>query len=175
MLIAPTPVRPRTSLDDMMAELLRPPQPPAPAQVQPPPTFIPLIFRPDARARPRSASPTLITEPIRPFTVPLAEHFITRDLGRRRPSRAGRLPRPGAPALSHPLHPLETQVTRPDRRVRLGDTGTGPDFLDGVHHIRGQRPPHRDGWIDTTQDAEPGAAPVSLILAFLPSARLCTM
>jgi hypothetical protein len=172
-LIAPTPVRPRTSLDDMMAELLRPPQPPAPPQIQPPPAFLPLIFRPDARGpRPRSTSPTLLTEfpPIRPFTVPIAEPFITRDLGgRRRPSRAGRLPRTGPLVPSHP--PAETQVARPDgRRVRLDDTG--PDFLDGVHQVRGRRPP-RDGWIQATQDAEP--APVSLILVFPPSRRLCIL
>jgi hypothetical protein len=170
-LIAPTPVRPRTSLDDMMADLLRPPQPPAAPQIQPPPAFLPLIFRPDARGpRPRSASPTLLTEfpPVRPYTVPIAEPFITRDLGRRRPSRAGRLPRTSALA---PSHPPETQVTRPDgRRVRLDDTG--PDFLDGVHQLRGRRPT-RDGWIDSTRDAEP--APVSLILVFLPSARLCIL
>jgi hypothetical protein len=165
-LIAPTPVRPRTSLDDMVAELLRPPQPPAPPQIQPPPAFMPLIFRPDARGpRPRSASPTLLTDfpPIRPYTVPIAEPFITRDLGRRRPSRAGRLPR------QTPSHPPETHVTRPDvgRRVRLDDTG--PGFLDGLHRVRSQRPSApRDGWIDTTHDAEP--APVGLILVF-PSFR----
>ena len=39
-LVAPMPMRPRTSLDNMMAELLRPP----PIQVQPPPTFVPLSF-----------------------------------------------------------------------------------------------------------------------------------
>jgi hypothetical protein len=32
-----------------MTELLCPPQPPAPPQTQPPPAFLPLIFRPDAR------------------------------------------------------------------------------------------------------------------------------
>ena len=172
-LIAPTPVRPRTSLDDMMADLLRPPQPPAAPQIQPPPAFLPLIFRPDARGpRPRSTSPTLLTEfpPVRPYTVPIAEPFITRDLGRRRPSRAGRPPlRTSAQALSHPP---ERHVTRPDdRRVRLGDTG-GPDFLDGVHQLR-ERRPARNGWIDSTRDAEP--APVSLILVFLPYARLCIL
>ncbi|KAN0127629.1 hypothetical protein V8E53_004516 [Lactarius tabidus] len=96
-LIAPTPIRPRTSLDDMMAELLRPPQPPAPIQIQPPPTFNPLSFRPDARGpRPRSASPTLLTELPRPFTVPIAEPHITRDIGRRRPSRPGIATRPNS-------------------------------------------------------------------------------
>jgi hypothetical protein len=135
-LIAPTPVRPRTSLDDMMAELLRPPQPPAPPQIQPPPAFLPLVFRPDTRGpRPRCASPTLLTELplIRPFTVPIAEPFITRDLGgRRRPSHAGRLPRASALA---PSHPPETHVTRPDgHRIRPDDAG--PDFLNGVHQLR---------------------------------------
>jgi hypothetical protein len=73
-LIAPTRVRPRTSLDDMMGELLRPPQPPAPPQIQPPPAFIPLVFWPDARGlRPRSASLTLLTEfpPYGPTRSPL--------------------------------------------------------------------------------------------------------
>src|SRR6266446_2463340 len=135
-LIAPTPVRPRTSLDDMMAELLRPPQPPAPPQIQPLPAFVPLTFRPDARGpRPRSASPTLLTElpPVRPYTVPLAEPFLTRDLGRRRPSRTGRPPRPSAlaPTQFTPLQPPETLVTRDiGRRSRPDDTG--PDFLDRV-------------------------------------------
>jgi hypothetical protein len=179
-LIAPTPVRPRTSLDDMMAELLRPPQPTAP-HIQPPPAFIPLTFRPDARgSRPRSASPTLLTElpPIRPFTVPL-QPFITRDLGRRRPSRAARLPRPSAGQLAplHPpeLHPPETIVTRPNmgHRPQRPD-GTGPDFLDELHTTRGRRPTARpDGWIHSRHEAEP--TPVSLILDFLPFARLCVL
>jgi hypothetical protein len=47
-LIYPTPVRPQTLLDNMMAKLLHPPQPPASPQIQPPPAFLPLIFQPDA-------------------------------------------------------------------------------------------------------------------------------
>ncbi|KAI9453128.1 hypothetical protein BJY52DRAFT_1399705 [Lactarius psammicola] len=39
-LIAPTPMRPQTSLDDMMAELLCPLRPTAAVQIQPPPTFV---------------------------------------------------------------------------------------------------------------------------------------
>ena len=167
-LLAPTPLRPRTSLDDMMAELLRPPQPAALVQIQAPPAFVPLSFRPDARGpRPRSASPTLPTElpPLRPYTVPLAEPFVTRDLGRRRPSRAVRPPRPGAPVSTQapplpPLPPLppppETPVTRADvsRRPRMDDTG--PDFLDGVHQLRGQRRPAvPDGWIHSRREGEP--------------------
>ena len=175
-LIAPTPVRPRTSLDDMMADLLRPPQPPAPPQIQPPPAFIPLTFRPDARGlRPRSASPTLLTElpPIRPYTVPLAEPIMTRDLGRRRPSRAVRHPRPSA-LVPTPLHPPETPVTRPDIGHRAHPDDTGRDFLDGLHQIRGRRPSAaRDGWVHSRHDAEP--APVSLTLVFLPFARLCVL
>ena len=178
-LIAPTPVRPLTSLDDMMAELLRPPQPPAPPQIQPPPAFIPLTFRPDARElRARSASPTFLTEllPARPFTFPIAESFITRDLGRRRPSRAGRRPRSGAPAPSQltPLHPPETPVTRlgVGHRAHPDDTGNG--FLDGVHRSRRQRPSAApDGWIHSRHDPEP--APVSLILVFLLSTHLCIL
>ena len=176
-LIAPTPVRPRTSLDDMMADLLRPPQPPAPPQIQPPPAFIPLTFRPDARGpRPRSASPTLLTElpPIRPHTVPLVEPFITRDLGRRRPSRTGRLPRSSALAPSQltPLHPPET---RRDVGRRGRPDEPGRDFLDGVHQLRGQRRPTApDGWIHSRQDVEPAAdQPVRLILILILSARLC--
>ena len=182
-LIAPTPVRPRTSLDDMMAELLRPPQPSAPAQIQPPPAFIPLTFRPDARGpRPRSASPTLLGElpPIRPHTVPLVESVIVRDPGRRRPSRTGRFPRPGAGALAPsqftPLQPPERIVTvdDPGRRTRRPGDDTGPDFLNRVHQIRGQRPTATpDGWIHSRQEAEP--APVSLILVFLPSPSLCIL
>ena len=42
--MAPTLLRPQTSLDDMMAELLHPPQPPASLQIQLPPAFIPLNF-----------------------------------------------------------------------------------------------------------------------------------
>ncbi|KAF8500137.1 hypothetical protein F5888DRAFT_1801705 [Russula emetica] len=84
-LLALTPVRPQTSLDDMMAELLRPPQPPGPPQIQPPPAFIPLTYWPDARGlRPRSASPTLLTElpPIRPSSPLLnPSTHLTRDLG----------------------------------------------------------------------------------------------
>ncbi|KAI9513417.1 hypothetical protein F5148DRAFT_4214 [Russula earlei] len=115
-LIAPTPQRPRTSLDDMMAELLRPPQPPAQVTIQPPPAFVPLNFRPNARGRPRSASPTLLTDlpPLRPYTVPLiTEPFVARDLVRRRPSRLGRPPRP-PPLPTSPLapRPSETPVTR---------------------------------------------------------------
>ncbi|KAF8491309.1 hypothetical protein F5888DRAFT_1865451 [Russula emetica] len=91
-LLAPTPVRPRTSLDDMMAELLRPPQPPGPPQIQPPPAFIPLTYRPDARGlRPRSASPTLLTEipPIRPHTLH-PPPVTTCDVGSRpRPDDSG--------------------------------------------------------------------------------------
>ncbi|KAH9993287.1 hypothetical protein BJV74DRAFT_884401 [Russula compacta] len=165
-LSAPTPLRPRTSLDDMMAELLRPPQPPASVQIQPPPAFVPLNFRPDARGpRPRSASPTLLTElPQRPYTVPFGEPpFVTRDLGRRRPSRPVRVPRPAGqfPPLQPPLQPSETPVTvtRPDigrRPQRVDDTG--PDFLDGVHQLRGRRPSApRDGWVHSRHDAEPAA------------------
>ena len=172
-LLAPTPLRPRTSLDDMMAELLRPPQPSALVQIQPPPAFVPLNFRPDARGpRPRSASPTLPTEfpPLRPHTVPLAEPFVTRDLGRRRPSRAGRPPpRPGAPVTGQvpplpPLPPSEMPVTRADvgRRPRVDDTG--PDFLDGVHRQRVQRRPGADGWIQPRQEGEP--AVVCLMIYF---------
>jgi hypothetical protein len=79
---------------------------------------------PDVPARRFSQFPL-----IRPHS-PIAEPFIKRDLahlGRRRPSRAGRLPR------QTPSHPPETHVTRSDvsRIVRLDDTG--PGFLDGVH------------------------------------------
>jgi hypothetical protein len=173
-LIAPTPLRPRTSLDDMMAELLRPPQPTAPPQIQPPPAFVPLNFRPDARGpRPRSTSPTPVTEilPVRPYTVPLADTFGTRDLGRRRPSRTGRLPRQSALAPSQfpPLQPQETRVTThdPGRRPRVDDAG-GPDFLNEVHGLRGQRPSAPpDGWLHSRPVAEPAA--VSLIFGF-PSA-----
>ncbi|KAH9030876.1 hypothetical protein EDB83DRAFT_2319302 [Lactarius deliciosus] len=52
--------------------------------ILPPPTFVPLNFRPDARGpRPRSASPTLLGDlpPLRPFTVPIPEPLITRDIG----------------------------------------------------------------------------------------------
>ena len=180
-LLAPTPLRPRTSLDDMMAELLRPPQAPALAQIQPPPAFVPLSFRPDARGpRPRSASPTLPTElpPLRPYTVPLADPFVTRDLGRRRPSRAVRPPRPGAPAstqvpplpplppLPHPPHPPETPVTRADVSRRLPVDDSGPDFLDGVHQLRGRRRPAvPDGWIHSQREGEP--AVVCLVIFFL--------
>ena len=148
-LIAPMPQRPPTSLDDLMAELLHPPQPSAPLQIQPPPAFVPLNFRPDARGpRPRSTSPTLLTEiPPRPYTVPrVVEPFVARDLGRRRPSRTGRPPRQSAIAPSQfgPLQPPETPVTRHDIGRRQPDD-TGPDFLDGVHQLRGRRRP--DGWV----------------------------
>jgi hypothetical protein len=127
--IAPTPQRPQTSLDDMMAELLQPPQPPAPLQIQPPPAFVLLNYRPDVRGpQVRSASPTLLTElpPSRPYTVPIpAEPFTTRDLGRRRPSRIARTPRSIAPAPSQfpPIQPPEAPITRHDfgRRPRGGD------------------------------------------------------
>jgi hypothetical protein len=175
-LIAPTPIRPRTSLDDMMAELLRPPQPPAPSQIQPPPAFVPLNFRPDARGpRPRSTSPTPLTDfpPVRPHTVPLAEPFVTRDLGRRRPSRTGRPPRSSALAPSQfaPLQPPETPVTRIDAGRRPRADETGPDFLDAVHQIRGRRPPAaRDGWVHSRPEAEPAA--VSFIFVFPPQRTL---
>jgi len=172
-LIAPTPLRPRTSLDDMMTELLRPPQPPAPMQIQPPPAFVPLSFRPDARGpRPRSASPTLPAElpPLRPYTVPLAEPpFITRDLGRRRPSsRIGRPP-PRAPALVPsqfpPVQPRGPPVTVADIGRQPRPDEPGPDFLDGVHQLRGRRPSAaRDGWIHSRHDAQPVA--VCLIVNF---------
>ena len=51
--LALPPLRPQTSLDDMMAELLHPPQPPASLQIQPLPAFVPLNFRPDAHATPK--------------------------------------------------------------------------------------------------------------------------
>ena len=168
-LIAPTPMRPRTSLDDMMAELLRPPQPPAPMQIQPPPTFVPLSFRPDARGpRPRSASPTLLTElpPPRPFTVPIAEPHITRDIGRRRPSRPGLATRPGVlirpPAQPSRRSPETTFMhDAPRRPARPADTG--PEFLPGLHDLRGRRPGARpDGWIHSVAEGEP-AATVSLV------------
>jgi hypothetical protein len=145
-LIAPTPLRPRTSLDNMMAELLRPPQPPTAVQIQPPPAFVPLSFRPDARGpRPRSASPTLPTElpPLRPYTVPIAEPLAVRDLGRRRPSRIGRPPpRSSAlvPTQYPPLQP-ETPTTRFDIGRRQRPDDTGPDFLDEVRRRRARRQP----------------------------------
>ena len=64
----------------MTSELLRPPRPPAPPQIQPPPAFVPLTFRPDVHGpRPQSASPTLLTElpPVWPYMSPSAC-----DLGR---------------------------------------------------------------------------------------------
>jgi hypothetical protein len=144
-LIAPMPVRPRTSLDDMMAELLRPPHPPASAQIHPQPASKPLTFRPDAHGpRPRIASPTLLGElpPIWPHTVPLVEPLIMCDLGRRRPSCTGRLPRPSVLARSQltPLHPPERIVTGYDVGHRPCLDDTGPDLLDGVHQLRGRRP-----------------------------------
>jgi hypothetical protein len=155
-LIVPTPLRPQTSLDDMMTELLHPPQPPAPMQIQPPPRFIPLSFRPDARGpRPRSASPTLPAKlpPLRPYTVPLAEPpFITRDLGCCRPSsRIGRPP-PRAPALVPsqfpPVQPRGPPVTAANIGCQLHLDEPRRDFLDGVHQLRGQRPSATwDGWI----------------------------
>ena len=160
-LVAPTPMRPRTSLDDMMAELLRPPQPPAPVQIQPPPTFVPLSFRPDARGpRPRSASPTLLTElpPPRPYTVPIPEPHVTRDIGHRRPSRPGIATRPSALARTQP--PRRSPETpfmysdRPRRQQPPADTGPG-EFLREVHDRRGRRPGARpDGWIHSVPEGE---------------------
>lgn len=166
-LIAPTPLRPRTSLDDMMAELLRPPQPPATVQIQPPPAFVPLSFRPDARGpRPRSASPTLPTElpPIRPYTVPIAEPLAPRDLGRRRPSRIGRPPPRSSvlvPSQYPPLQP-ETPTTRFDIGRRQRPDDTGPDFLDEVRRRRARRQP---------PTAEPPV--VCLFVIFFRDALLC--
>ena len=166
-LIAPAPMRPRTSLDDMMAELLRPPQLPAPMQIQPPPTFVPLNFRPDARGpRPRSASPTLLTElpPPRPYTVPIPEPLITRDIGRRRPSRPGLTTRPSALAPRQFIPPQpsrrspETPVMHSDPPRRQGAADGGPDFLQGVHDLRRRRPTGRpDGWIHSVPDGQPAA------------------
>jgi hypothetical protein len=65
-----------------MAELLRP-QPPAPAQIQPPPAFMPLTFRSNVRGpRPRSASLTLLCELLLIWlhTVPLVETVIICNL-----------------------------------------------------------------------------------------------
>jgi hypothetical protein len=88
VLIALTLLRLRTSLDDIMAELLHPPQPPALPQIQPPPAFVPLNFMPDAHGpRPRSARPKFAElHPVWPYTVPLAvaEPFTTPDLGHQR-------------------------------------------------------------------------------------------
>ena len=186
--IAPTPQRPQTSLDDMMAELLQPPQPLASLQIQPPPAFVPLNFRPDARGpRVRSASPTLLAElpPMRPYTVPIpAEPFTTRDLGaRRRPSRLGRTPRSVAPVPSQSQFPPgqapETPVITRDFGRRPREDETGPDFLDGVHQIRGRRPTgSRDGWVRPRQEPETTAADagtaVSLIWFSFHGACLCT-
>ncbi|KAF8270086.1 hypothetical protein EI94DRAFT_861058 [Lactarius quietus] len=180
-LVAPTPMRPRTSLDDMMAELLRPPQPPAPMQIQPPPTFVPLSFRPDARGpRPRSASPTLLTElpPPRPSTVPIVEPHITRDIGHRRPSRPVIATRPSAltrsPFLRQPpsQRPLDEPVRYTDapRRPRAADTG--PEFLPGVHGLRRQRPGARpDGWIHSVADGAPAGEPAGEPAAAHPPAE----
>lgn len=168
-LIAPTPLRPRTSLDDMMTELLRPPQPPAPAQIQPPPTFVPLNFRPDARGtRPRSASPTLLTElpPLRPFTVPITEPFITRDIGRRPPRPPRRPSRPSAlaptqfPPAPPPRVSSETPVT--SRRPRTEGL-EGPDFLDRVHDLRRGRTGGPDGWIRPQPEGEPERVSLDLV------------
>jgi hypothetical protein len=172
--MAPTPLRPQTSLDDMMAELLRPPQHPASLQIQPPPAFVPLNFRPDARGpRPRSASPTPLTElpPARPYTVPIVEPFTTRDLGRRRPSRIVRPPRQGAlaqPTQFATLQPPETPITVHDHGRRPRQDEPGPDFLDEVNRLRGRRPP-RDGWAQHPRDEAGPAAPVSLFDVGFPS------
>ena len=120
----------------------------------------------DARGlRPRSASPMLLTElpSIRPYTVPLAEPFITRDLGRRR-SRMGRLP-PRPSVAPTPLHPPETLVMRDVGRGIRPTGGAGPRFLDKLHRLRRRRlSAASDGWIHSRQDAEP--ALVSLFLFF---------
>ncbi|KAH9979853.1 hypothetical protein BGW80DRAFT_1556544 [Lactifluus volemus] len=84
-----------TMIRPTMAELLRPSQPPTAVQIQPPPAFVPLNFRPDARGpRPRSASPTLLTElpPLRPFTVPIPEPLAAHNMGLRPPGRPERIP-----------------------------------------------------------------------------------
>ena len=145
------PVKPRTSLDDMMAELLRPSQPPASAQIQPPPAFKPLTFRPDACGpRCRIASLTLLSElpPIWPHTVPLVEPLIIliiRDLGRRRPSCAGRLPRLSVLARSQltPLHPHDVGC-----RPHLDDLDLTTSCLRYPlpHHLAAD-PPRTSSWL----------------------------
>src|SRR5260370_20953267 len=111
-----------------------PAQPPGPPQNQPAPPFVPLTFRPDARGpRPRSESPTLLTElpPVRPYTVPLHEPFMSRDLGRRRPSRTATLLTPSAlaPSPLTPLHPPETLPPTPDVGRRPPPHDSAPAFL----------------------------------------------
>ncbi|KAA1474371.1 hypothetical protein DENSPDRAFT_882747 [Dentipellis sp. KUC8613] len=100
-LIAPTPMRARSSLDDLMADLLRSGPQPQTQPVQPPPPLVPLIFRPDLRgSRPRSVSPTIATElPPRPHTFPIREEPVIFDRGR----RIRRTPRrPAVPASAMP-------------------------------------------------------------------------
>lgn len=140
----------------MKTELLRPPQPPSAVQIQPPPAFVPLNFRPDARGpRPRSASPTLLTElpPPWPITVPIPEPLAVHDMGHRPPGRPVRVPRlPPSPFL--PLPPARLPSAIPGADIRRRPPSDGLRFDDAVHDRRrrthggdgriGSRPPQAE-------------------------------
>jgi hypothetical protein len=133
----------------MVAELLLSPQPAAPPQIQTPPAFVSLNFRPGAPGpRPWSASRHFSTELLleRPYAVPLAEPFATCDLDG---PTTGRRPRLSAltPSQFTWFQPPETSGTRLDARPPADDTG--PDFLDDVFDLEdgGRLPLGVDGYI----------------------------
>lgn len=144
----PTPTRPGPSLDERLADLAASEPLPPPANVQPPPPLVPLIYRPGARiSRPRSASPTFETDlPPRAGTVPLMEPVFVERPPRHRVQPSGR--RRFQPPGQSMGPPSEIDSEFPDqtmRTVRPGFEATpgtarpeslGPDMLREVQRRR---------------------------------------
>lgn len=175
---APTPLRAQSSLDALMADLLRPSERPPPPLVQPPPPLVPLIFRPDPRGgRPRSISPTMQTTlPPRAATTGPRDGVYIYDRPRPvRIRRRGDHPAPVTPSapIVHPPQPQQvpqqpprtTTTPAPPPGQVLGDGGIGPGVpppgmvggpmgppegpdIDFLREVRRRRDPTSSGFIN---------------------------
>jgi hypothetical protein len=168
----PMPARP-DDLGDRLSMMLATPPPLAPAPVQAPPAFVPLVYRPVARgARPRSPSPVSFARPAsRSASVPISE-----DEGISEIRRAGDGYGPPRPSDRYQRrHPRNSRISMrsedydyassvgaggPDggrRPIRSGPRRPDIDFVEELRKKRRDRK-GGDGFFDNTRPA-PAVSP----------------
>ena len=154
-MFTPTPLHPQSSLDALMADLLRPaPQPTAPT-AQPPP-LVPLVFCPDLHtAWPRSVSPTVQMDlPPRPNTVPVREELVIFVW------QGWNIPHTRCPLRTAPLAPIRESLPPTPAFTPARFTEPETDFNRHVREQRQQQGRSGDGFYDVTCPLCPPAGPV---------------